>query len=375
MSEPNDHIVIIFAPNNFNTLGVVRSLGEVGIRSCCVLICERRSLVCFSKYVERSYLAESLKDGLSYILRTFGEETKKPFIIATSDETVSFLDLHYDELKDKFFFFNAGEQGRITRMMEKSYLPKLAESCGLRVPKTEEVKKGDLPKSLKYPVITKSPTSTIYNWKSNVHICYNEDELLKAFKLINQDRVVIQEYIEKIDEIDYEGFVINDGQDLYMPLDNRYYRTEKDGYGHYAYIERNFFPELFEPIKRLFERTKFNGIFELEFLIDKEGHAYFLEINFRGSAWLYAFNKCGVNLPYMFVRSTLQGRVDSSCEDIKKLPFSFMYTITDFKLNVLKRKVTLWRWLCEFLRADCYFYYSRHDIKPFLDKIWNYLKF
>ena len=373
MTELKNHKFIIFAPNNFNTLGFVRSLGEAGINSSLVLICRKKGLVCYSKYVEQYYLAESLADGLFYILCTYGNEKEKPFLLATSDDTASCLDCHYDELKDKFYFFNAGEQGRITRMMEKSYLPQLAESCGLKIPKTEEVKNGELPKSLKYPVITKSTTSTIHNWKSNVHICNNEQELLDAFKLINQDRVVIQEYIEKVDEIDYEGFVINDGKDLYMPLDNRYYRTEKDGYGLYAYIERNPYPELLEPIKRLFEKTGYNGIFELEFLIDKEGQAHFLEINFRGSAWLYAFSKCGVNLPYMFAASTLQGKIDSSHENIKKLPFSLMYAMTDFKLNVLTKKVSLWRWLREFLTTDCFFYYNRHDMKPFFVKVRSYL--
>ncbi len=372
MSNIKDHKFIIFAIEGFNTLGVVRALGDAGIKSYLVLT-DRSYLTHHSKYVIETHLAGSLEAGLNYILSRFGNEKEKPFIIATSDDTESCLDCHYDELKDKFHFFNAGEQGRITRMMEKGYLPQLAESCGFKIPKTEEVRNGELPKTLHYPVITKSPTSTIRNWKSNVHICYNEEELIDAFKQINQDRVVIQEYIEKDNELDYEGFVINNGRDLYMPLDNRFYRTEKDGYGNYSFIERNSHPELLESIKMLFEKTGYNGIFEMEFLIGKDGQIYFLEINFRGSAWLYAFSKCGVNLPYMFAQSILQGKIDSSHENIKKLPFSFMYVMTDFRLNVLTKKVSLWRWLREFLTTDCFFYYNRHDMKPFFVKVRSYL--
>ncbi len=367
----SDHKFVVFATDSFNTLGVIRALGEAGIRPYLVLW-DHAKLSNHSKYVKEYYLSHGLENGIQYILSKFGDEQEKPFIFATSDDTVSCLDLHYDELKDKFYFYNAGGQGRITRLMEKGYLPQIAESCGLRIPKTEEVKNGELPKTLSYPVITKSPTSTIHNWKSNVHICNNEGELLKAFELINQDRVVIQEFIEKVDEIDYEGFVINDGKDLYMPLDNRYYRLEEDSYGDYAYIERNPRPELLEPIKKLFEQIGYNGIFEMEFLVDKNGNTYFLEINFRSSAWIYAFNKCGVNLPYMFALSTLQNKLDVASENIKKLPFSLMNSVRDFNKNVLTRKVSLWQWLRDFMSADCFFYYNRHDMKPFWAKMCGF---
>lgn len=367
-----EHKFIVFGCEGFNALGVVRALGEAGIRPYLVLW-DYAELSVYSKYVQESYLSHTIENGIQYMLSRFGNEKEKPFIFATSDETVSCLDLHYEELKDKFYFYNAGEQGRITQMMEKNYLPRLAESCGLKIPKTEEVLWGQLPTTLTYPIITKSPTSTIHNWKSNVHICYNERDLLDAFKLIDLERVVVQEYIEKVNELNYEGFVINAGRDLYMPLQNKFYRTEKDSYGEYAYIESNTHLDLLESIKKLFAKIGYNGIFEMEFLIDKNGQTYFLEINFRSSAWIYAFNKCGVNLPYMFALSTLQKQVDNSMENIKKLPFSFMYAVTDFKLNVLTGKVSLWRWIREFLTADCLFYYNKHDMKPFWAKIRSYL--
>lgn len=367
-----DHKFIVFGRDSINTLGVVRALGEVGIRPHVIVLWTEPELTKHSKYIADYYLAHQPEDGLQYLLSRFGDEKETPFLFSIDDETVSCLDLHFNELKDKFYFYHAGEQGRITQLMEKGYLPQIAESCGLRVPKTEVVRNGELPKSLSYPVITKSTTSTIHNWKSNVHICRNEAELLNAFKLINQETVVLQEFVEKENEINYEGFVINDGKDLYMPLNNRYYRLEEDSYGNYAYIEKNPTPELYEPIHRLFEKIGYNGIFEVEFLVDKNGQTYFLEINFRSSAWIYAFNKCGVNLPYMFALSTLQHKLDVSHENIKKLPFSLMNPVADFRSHVLTRKVSLWQWLREFMTADCFFYYNRHDMKPFWAKFRSF---
>ena len=112
----------------------------------------------------------------------------------------------------------------------------------------------------------------------------------------------------------------------------------------------------------------------MEFLVDKNGQTYFLEINFRSSAWIYAFNKCGVNLPYMYALSTLQNQIDTSCENIKKLPFSLMFSITDYKQNVSTGKVPFWRWFLEFLSTDCLLLYNRHDMKPFCVKLFRYLR-
>ena len=52
-------------------------------------------------------------------------------------------------------FYNAGEQGRITYFMEKERLCLLAEKHGLMIPKTYKVNKGEIPKNLQYPVLTK----------------------------------------------------------------------------------------------------------------------------------------------------------------------------------------------------------------------------
>ena len=366
---------IVFAVDHFNPLGVIRSLGEVGIRPIVILFSPHGSiLVKYSKYIGVLHIVQTIEEGYRLLLEKYAVPSCKQFLYATSDDVESYLDLHYEELYPFFYFYHAGEKGRITRMMEKSEIVRLAQQVGLKIPKTEEVKRGDIPTTLQFPIITKATISTIQNWKSNVYICRNEQELMEAYQHINCEYVILQEYIEKVDELNTEGFCINDGKDVYMPLQNRFFRTTDTSYGNYLYIEKFNHPELIDKIHRLFELTHYNGVFEMEFMVGKDGELYFLEINFRNSAWLYAYTRCGLNFPLMYAKSVVAGKIIDEDAHITKLPFTLMDELTDFKWSVLSRKVPFMTWLKELINADCLFYYNKQDKAPFFMYLLNRIK-
>lgn len=365
---------IIFCPDHFNPLGVIRSLGEVGIRPFVILYGHPSILVKYSKYIEEMHWSATIADGFKYLQERFGNETKKPFLLATSDDVVSYLDLHFTELCDKFYFFNAGAQGRLTHLMEKKNIVEMGRKAGFLVPETEEVARGEMPRKINFPILTKSNTPTIHDWKSNVFICRNEAELRNAYEHIDCDRVILQEYVQKVDEINFEGFSINGGSEVYIPLENRFYRTTSTSFGNYAYIEKIKDQQLLGKIKELLKLTKFTGIFEVEFMIGKDGRYYFLEVNFRNSAWLYAYTRCGVNLPLMLAKSVLANRLVLDDEHIQSLPFKYIDEFTDFKWSVLSGKVNIFKWLRDFFTSDCTFYINRKDPKPFVMYLINRIK-
>lgn len=362
---------IVFAVDHFSSLGVIRCLGEAGIRPDVILFSVHKpKLVQYSKYIAVLHHVRSLEEGYKCLVDEYVNEGTKPFVLATSDEVESCLDIHYDELKDKFYFYHAQEQGRVTKMMQKHVIVEMAKRCGLRIPKTEIVSRGESSKMLNFPILTKAPTSTIHNWKNNVFICHNEDELQEAYKHIKCEKVLLQEYIEKQDELNVEGFCI-DGGDAYFTLQNRYHRITNKSYGNYAYIEKYSYPELEQAIRRLFRETHYSGMFELEFMIGKDGKCYFLEINFRNSAWLYAYSKCGQPLLMMWAKSVLYNKIITEDENIRKLPFNLMDEITDFKWSVMSGIVPPFTWLKESLGSDCHFYYNKQDARPFYMYLWN----
>lgn len=75
------------------------------------------------------------------------------------------MDTNYDVIKDKFYFFHGKESGIVSHYMDKDAIAKLGMECGFNIPKGEELKRGDMPTALNYPVITKSIKSIQGGWK------------------------------------------------------------------------------------------------------------------------------------------------------------------------------------------------------------------
>ena len=360
---------IVFCRDHYNPLNVIRSLGERGLRTYVILMCENPIMINHCRYPQELHIVSSYEDGYNILIGKYGNEQIKPFIYCSDDKTMCFLDGHYDELKDKFFFYNAGQQGRIKWLQNKDNITNLGAEVGLDNPKKEVVDTGVLPTTLKYPVITKVLASTMGAWKDDVYICENEDELREAFKKIKSPKLIIQEYVNKIGEFCIEGFSINDGQDIFIPYVADYIRYYNNSYGHYMNVIPFEEGVLKEKIKDILKQTKYNGIFEVEFMKGPERKNYFLEINFRASTWTYAITVGGANLPYFWAKSTLAGRILFEEMELRETPFQAIVEPADFIRNV--RSVGLFKWMKQCIASDCHYYYNSKDPKPFYAYVWN----
>lgn len=112
--------VIVIGGNHYNTLGLIRSVGEKGLPVFLFLEHQESLANCnlrFSKYITKIYHLKDETDILKILKRDFDDEENKPVILCASDASVCLLDENYDELKDRFHFFNAGRQGRINHFM------------------------------------------------------------------------------------------------------------------------------------------------------------------------------------------------------------------------------------------------------------------
>ena len=111
-----EHIVFV-SKEHYNPLGIVRTLGEAGIKPVVVIVEGDLKFVGQSKYVKEKHYVRSPEEGVKLILERYAKSGEKSFILTGDDVTVSTLDLHYEELKDFFYFYNAGETGRIVNFM------------------------------------------------------------------------------------------------------------------------------------------------------------------------------------------------------------------------------------------------------------------
>lgn len=374
-----EHKHIVFCQDHYNPLGIVRSLGEFGLSPIVIMLAIHKPyMINHSKYVRIIHLVNTIEEGYTLLVEKYGNEKYKPFIYSSSDGIESCLDLHYNELVNRFYFFNAGEQGRVSKYMLKKEIINLAAECGLPIPKTEEVAVGELPKTLKYPIFTKAVISTLYAWKGNAHICRNERELLEAYKSIRGERIILQEYIEKKNELCIDALCINKGLDLYMPIQAEYIRVAPDSYGNYIHYQRYKEGEaFFNKIAEMFKRIGYTGVFEIEFLRDKNDGLHFLEINFRNSTWSYAHTYAGVNLPIIWAMSELKGVLDISTVTYDGRSYNGIVELDDLA-SVTNGQISFMQWLKDVIKTDCRFYGNNKDPKPayyaYYQKIMNFIK-
>lgn len=372
----DDLLVIVVGMEHYNPLGMIRALGENGIRPIYIGIKYKAPVASSSKYVKDYYLVDSDQEALDLLINQFGsvvrETGKKPFVLFSDDSTVELFEQHYEKLKSGFIMFNAGGDGRIAKYMDKFEILECAKRHGIQVLPTEVVKRGEFPKNVEYPIITKAISPNSGAWKGDVFICNNEAELKEAYKNIKSQTVIIQHFVDKKTEITYEGYTINRGKDMYIGVQCSYLYAVKGYYSTYFINEPMTDSVLYAKINSMFEEIGFEGIFEVEFLVGPNEQKYFLEINFRSSPWSYFSHLAGNSIAYLWCVSMLTGSVPkANCFE----PFKGMVEPVDYLKRVEEGRCSLAEWLKDFKEAKCA-YYNPNDMEPYriLCENWDILK-
>lgn len=363
--------IVFVSKDHYNPLGIVRTLGEAGKRPIVIVVKSEPKLVSRSRYVKKKHIVSSPEEGIKLILSEYAKsKTEKSFILTGDDVSVMTLDSHYDELKDYFYFYNAGETGRIKHFMSKDILCDLAAKHGFNVAKTWKVRTGEIPEDIEYPIITKAINSYSDEWKGIVSICRNEDELKKAYKNIKSKYILLQKYIQKVDEQSYDGICINKGKDIfYIMQNNEVYHIP----GKYApfWTSKNVDDKYFtDRASKMLEEIGFEGIFEFEFMVGKDGKLYFLEINFRNTVNGYATNVMGMPSALLWCEAMQNGKIPEN--SYKEIPegFTTIAECFDYDVRVKTGKISKKEWLKQYKKADAKLYRGKHDFIPFLSFMW-----
>lgn len=366
---------IVFCGEHYNPLGIIRSLGEAGLKVTAIVKKNKFRLTSKSKYIETLYLIEDIEEGLKILLDKFGGEILSPIIFTADDRITELLDKNYNILADKFIFFNASEANRIKYFMNKDNINKIAIKHGLNVLPNIVVNNGDIPVGLEYPVITKPISSSEGAWKKDMYICNSEAELVKSYEAILSKKMLLQKYIQKRNELCIEGMSVAHGKEVFLSIASTYNYLLKNGYSPYMTVNNFNNPSLYTQIKNIIEEIRFEGIFEVEFLIGEDHKLYFCEINFRNSTWSYASTCAGMNLPFMWSQAMLTS--DMKLVKQKTIPENFyaMVEIDDFINRVANRKISVFKWFKQMICCKCRYYLGNFDdLMPIVSMITYKLK-
>jgi len=372
-----NHLCIVFAIEHYNPLGIIRSLGEAGVNPVYIAVNGRVRVASASKYISKCFPVESVEEGYDVLIKEFGdvyESEEKPLIFCSDDKTIGFLDQQYNSLKDRFLFYNAGKNGRINEFMDKKKILDLAVKHGVPVLKSRVLMHGEVPDDLEYPIITKAISPNSGAWKADVHICENAEELKTAYDNIESPEILVQRFINKKTEMAIEGFCANHGKDFFGSIQSNYQYVIKGYYSPFMYCKNFDDIDLGKKLNAMMEEIGYEGIFEIEFLVDQDDSLYFLEFNFRNSTWSYASTVAGMPLPMLWADGMIDGVMH---KDIyRKVPdgFTAMVEPIDYAKRVKEGKIDLAQWLVDFKLANCGYYFNSDDIEPWKICVKNWDK-
>lgn len=355
--------IVFSGREHYNSLGIIRTLGEAGINPVYVVVKGGPVYASHSKYVKESYYVDDVDEGIQLIIDKYTDPAVKSFILVEDDWTVAVMDKYYDKLKDHFFFFNAG--GKLRQYFNKDEVNRLVAKYGINVPKTWKVSVGEIPEDIEYPIMTKAVNSIGEEWKDIVFICHNDEELISAYSKMKSKKVLVQQYIEKVDEASFDAFSVKKGKDVFIVMEAYQMYNIPDKYSPYWKIQNYRNEEIGEKIKKIIAEIGFEGIFEFEFMLDKNGDYWFLEINFRNTALGYATTVAGMPQVTMWCASMEKGEIDHSKRVEIPNGMRAMAECFDYDVRVKGGMLTKEEWLKEFMTAECKMYMGRDDFEPF----------
>lgn len=296
---------IIIGGNHHNTLGVIRSLGQKGIMPYVIITSGTKdSFVLKSKYINKSWVVDGSAAAIELLLSEFNKESEKPIIISCHDGISSQIDLNFDRLKPYFILPGIEKQGRVTELMNKKIMGDFASKSGLNIPQTYILDKLNYhlyANSIPVPCITKPVESRCGN-KSEIHVFNNKGQLEKFLIKKTNKSYLVQQFVEKKFEFQLIGCSLQSGNDIVIPgvsIIIRQPNTTNTGFLHYIALD-NSFQETVENTKSFIRKIGYSGLFSVEFLRDKNGKDFFMEINFRNDGNCISVSNAGVNLPYIW---------------------------------------------------------------------------
>lgn len=365
---------IVVGGNHHNTLGVIRALGYKGIQSMVLLVTdEKNPYVSYSRYIEECIFVKNKTEIVPFLLDFSKTLSEKAVILLCADFVTSELDNAFESLKDNYYLPTAKVQGVCNHYMDKDTMAELAMNVGIGIPKSWIVENGRYDISeMNIPCIVK-PLASIYGSKAEIRICRTKEQLKDYLEANRDHRFIVQEFIDKDFEYQLIGCSLNHGEEIIIPGYSKCIRPcpgTNTGFLEYKPFE-DFNCDL-KACKDFIKAIGYQGLFSMEYLRDKNGNDYFMEINMRNDGNGICVTGAGVNLPYIWYQYCIGE--DYTKESNKKVQDIFvMPEFDDFTL-LLKRKVSLTTWWKDYKRTSTFMEYCDKDPKPYYVRKKQFVK-
>lgn len=354
---------IVISEDHYNALGVVRSLGIVGIRTHLLLTAGTRTYVDASKYVFDARRIERTETAILSNIKEIAVYSRLRYpLFPLSDFAAQVLDNHVAEFNSNIVVPHMN--GKMFGYSNKLQMKVWAQQNGLGVPEGKII---ELPGLLLewniFPVIVK-PLLSVEGTKGDIALAESLEELngiLNAFASKNYKRVLAERYIKGRDQhmVEVLGERTEKGCRFAGIIRKIREFPIENGSTSYAEIVSEHPGVHLEQIANMMDQIQYQGLFDMEFKY-AEHNLYFIECNFRNGAPGWAFTKKGINLPVMWIADSIGENYQSIRAMTQKN--RFMCEQNDV-INMLKGCRALVPWMKDFIFSYKIFW-DIHDINP-----------
>jgi predicted ATP-grasp superfamily ATP-dependent carboligase len=301
-------------------LGIIRSLGSVGIKS--IVIYENcyevgaLSKYCIEKVKISSYLE---KKNIIDVLMQNRKRWKGLLLIPGNDESLESISIH-KKLLEKYYIVYVPDYGLIRQIINKKDMLKIAKRAKIPLPKTffPETKEdlARIREDIVFPCLVKPLERHLFYpvFKTKLFKIDNYDELAEKFELCQKNnlQVSVTELIPGGDMnlFSFECYVTKEGV-----VNNEFVKVKIRqtppffGVGRVSMSTEN---DAIIPLAKAFlaQLKGFCGPAYIEFKYDSRDGLYkFIEINGRLIISVSLSTRCGVNFPYILYSEHVESRL------------------------------------------------------------------
>lgn len=371
MSEPGGIVI----GGDFQGLGIVRSLGRAGIKTC--VIDDQLSIARVSRFTTHHVRVPDLRNerkAVDALLKTGRRLGLEGWILyPTRDETVAALARNKEELS-QYFRVPTPSWESVRCGYDKRNTYRKAEELGIPTPRTwfpthvDELEAIDAgPPWVIKPAIKEN---FVYATKEKAWLARNRDELRVLFsraqKLVPVGEMMVQELIPGGSEeiFGYCGF-FKQGAALGTMI-TQYRRQHPILFGRSCTsVHTVHEPALEEMGEKFLRGIDYYGLAEIEFKRDvRDGHYKLIDANTRTWGYHSLGNVAGVNFPLMLYYDQIGKEVEVAKA---RAGASWLRLITDLPVglvSILRRQVSFSAYVHTLLNRDVEAVYSWEDPLP-----------
>jgi len=347
--DETSHKVLVCHADSENSLGVIRSLGQRGIK----VVAASHSFFAkgkWSKYVVKRLKEPSSDDPENYVkwLIRIAKEEHIDIFLPTSDLLVWIASNWRDDLSD-YIRVPLAPKEVVDIALRKDLTYNVCEKYGIAYPKTYYPTSYDevihIANEIEYPVVVKPRTRVGVIIEGKGFIANSKEELLEKYQ-INKFKSFMEPHLQRDPLLHWpliQEFVEGPMQNLYTigtifdkksrPIAiscGRKIRQWPIKMGNCTMAETNYNKDAVKTSINILKKIKWRGIVEVEIKQDvKDGKFKIIELNPRTYTWTWLAVQTGVDLPYLGYNFAFDN-VNNEKLKVSKEELAYIYWLTDF---------------------------------------------